>query len=137
MARVQEFYKGRRKRRNYALIPFIVLLAVISLILVLFYGMQKYAVITDDGVSVELPILQDGSKTTVDSQGNEIRNFERVGVEIVYDEPDYSAVKARPEPDAPPVRAIFIPAENITRDKLLEYAARLVSGNALLLEMKP
>ena len=137
MARVQEFYKGRRKRRNYALIPFIVLLAVISLILVLFYGMQKYAVITDDGVSVELPILQDGSKTTVDSQGNEIRNFERVAVEIVYDEPDYSAVKAKPEPDAPPVRAIFIPAENITRDKLLEYAARLVSGNALLLEMKP
>ena len=137
MARVQEFYKGRRKRRNYALIPFIVLLAVISLMLVLFYGMQKYAVITDDGVSVELPILQDGSAVTVDSQGNEIRNFERVSTEIVYDEPDYINVKANEEPDAPPVRAIFIPAENITHDKLLEYAARLVSGNALLLEMKP
>ena len=137
MARVQEFYKGRRKRRNYALIPFIVLLAVVSIILVLFYGMQKYAVITDEGVSVELPILQDGSKTTVDSQGNEIKNFPRVATEIVYDEPDYSAVKADAQPDAPPVRAIFIPAENISRDKLLEYAARLVSGNALLLEMKP
>jgi len=137
LARVQEFYKGRRKRRNYALIPFIVLLAVVSIILVLFYGMQKYAVITDEGVSVELPILQDGSKTTVDSQGNEIKNFPRVATEIVYDEPDYSAVKADAQPDAPPVRAIFIPAENISRDKLLEYAARLVSGNALLLEMKP
>ena len=137
MARVQEFYKGRRKRRNYALIPFIVLLAVISLTLVLFYGMQKYAVISDDGVSVELPILQDENATTVDSQGREVKNFPRVSAEIVYDEPDYTSPKADPEPNAPSVRAIFIPAENITRDKLLEYAARLVSGNALLLEMKP
>jgi len=137
LARVQEFYKGRRKRRNYALIPFIALLAVFSLTLVLFYGMQKYAVITDDGVSVELPILQDENATTVDSQGREVRNFPIVQTEIVFDEPDYAAAKADPEPNAPPVRAIFVPAENIYRDKLLEYAARLVSGNALLLEMKP
>ena len=137
MARVQEFYKGRRKRRNYAMIPFIVLLLLFSLAMVLFYGMQKYAVITDDGVSVELPILKDPNATTVDSQGREIKNFERVQAEIVFDEPDYTNVKADPEPDAPPVRAIFIPAENISHDKLLEYAARLVSGNALLLEMKP
>lgn len=137
MARVQEFYKGRRKRRNYAMIPFIVLLLLFSLAMVLFYGMQKYAVITDDGVSVELPILKDPNATTVDSQGREIKNFERVQAEIVFDEPDYTNVKADPEPNAPPVRAIFIPAENISHDKLLEYAARLVSGNALLLEMKP
>lgn len=137
MARVQEFYKGRRKRRNYALIPFIVLLLIFSLGMVLFYGMQKYAVITDDGVSVELPILKDPNATTVDSQGREIINFKPVNTEIIYQQPDYSLTAAKPDPDAPPVRAIFIPAENITRDKLLEYAARLVSGNALLLEMKP
>ena len=29
MARVQEFYKGRRKRRNYAFLPFLILLAEI------------------------------------------------------------------------------------------------------------
>ena len=137
MARVQEFYKGRRKRRNHALIPFIVLLFMFSLSMVLFYGMQKYAVITDDGVSVELPILKDPNATSVDSQGREIKNFARVQTEIIFDEPDYNAVAANKEPNAPPVRAIFIPAENISHDKLLEYAARLVSGNALLLEMKP
>ena len=137
MARVQEFYKGRRKRRNYALIPFIALLLVISLGMVLFYGMQKYAVISDDGVSVELPILQDKNATHIDESGREVKNFEHVSTEIVFDEPDYLSVKADSSPDAPPVRAIFIPAENIYRDKLLEYAARLVSGNALMLEMKP
>lgn len=61
MARVQEFYKGRRKKKNLAIIPFIVLLALVSVTLVTFYGMQKYAVITKDGVSVELPILDDGA----------------------------------------------------------------------------
>ena len=45
MARVQEFYKGKRKRRNYAVLPFLILLAVISVVLVLFYGMQKEAVL--------------------------------------------------------------------------------------------
>ena len=119
------------------MIPFIALLLVISLGMVLFYGMQKYAVITDDGVSVELPILQDENATHIDESGREVKNFERVSTEIVFDEPDYLSVKADSSPDAPPVRAIFIPAENIYRDKLLEYAARLVSGNALMLEMKP
>ena len=70
MARVQEFYKGRRKRRNYAFIPFIALLALFSVMLVLFYGMQKYAVISKDGVSIRLPILEDGQTTEVDSEGH-------------------------------------------------------------------
>lgn len=136
MARVQEFYKGRRKRRNHAIIPFIVLLAIISVAIVLFYGMQKYAVISKDGVSVELPILSDGS-TTVDSEGRVVKNFDKVDVSISFDQPDYLTFRADPDVKYPPVRAIFVPAENVYKDKLLEYAARLVAGNALVLEMKP
>ena len=93
MARNLEFYKGRRKKRNYALVPSAIALGVIMLIVVLFYGMQKYAVITKDGVSVELPILTKGS-TTVDSAGNEVKVFDTVETELVYDEPDYSYIKA-------------------------------------------
>ena len=65
MARVQEFYKGRRKRRNLAIVPFIVLLLLVSLVLVLFYGMQKYAVITKDGaedILLHLPELTDDER---------------------------------------------------------------------------
>ena len=65
MARNLEFYKGRRKKRNYALVPSAITLGVIMLIVVLFYGMQKYAVITKDGVNVELPILSDGKTVPV------------------------------------------------------------------------
>ena len=84
MARIQVFYKGRRKRRNYLFIPFVVLLALVSVLMVTFYGLQKYAVISDESVSVELPILSDGS-TTIDSQGHEIVNFEQVNASIVFD----------------------------------------------------
>ena len=136
MARIQIFYKGRRKRRNYLFIPFVVLLALISVLMVTFYGLQKYAVITDDSVSVELPILSD-ENTVVDSQGHEIVSFDPVNVSIVFDEPDYTDVEAVAGENVPPMRAIFVPYTDLNHDKLMEYANRLNDGNALLLEMKP
>ena len=39
--------------------------------------------------------------------------------------------------DVPAMRAIYVSSENITQDKLNEYADRLSVGNALVLEMKP
>ena len=137
MARAQEFYKGKRKRRNYAVLPFLAGLAVIAVLLVLFYGMQKYAVISKDGVSIRLPILEDGQSSTVDSEGHVIREFEQVSVPLVFEEADYSYVRSKAGQYAPPVRAIFVPAENVNPNKIIEYAARLVAGNALMLEMKP
>ena len=137
MARVQEFYKGKRKRRNYAFLPFLILLTVISVILVLFYGMQKYAVISKDGVAIRLPILEDGQSATVDSEGHVVREFEKVSVPLVFEDADYSYVRSKGGQFSPPVRAIFIPAENVNSNKIIEYAARLVAGNALMLEMKP
>ena len=137
MARAQEFYKGKRKRRNYAFLPFLAGLAVIAVLLVLFYGMQKYAVISKDGVSIRLPILEDGQNSTVDSAGHVIREFEQVSVPLVFEEADYSYVRSKAGQYAPPVRAIFVPAENVNPNKIIEYAARLVAGNALMLEMKP
>lgn len=136
MAKNLEFYKGRRKKRNYALVPSAIALGVIMLIVVLFYGMQKYAVITKDGVAVELPILTRGH-TTVDSSGNEVKVFEQVETELVYDEPDYSYIKATAGDDVPEIRAIFVPYTDLTKEKLNEYTARLSRGNALVLEMKP
>lgn len=136
MARNLEFYKGRRKKRNYALVPSAITLGVIMLIVVLFYGMQKYAVITKDGVNVELPILSDG-KTTIDSSGNEVRVFDTVDTDVIYDQPDYSYITATAGTDVPEFRAIFVPYTDLTAEKLKEYTARLSQGNGLVLEMKP
>ena len=136
MARVQVFYKGRRKRRNYLFIPFVILLAIISLGMVTFYGLQKYAVINKDSVSIELPILAD-KNAVFDSQGHEIKSFDPVNVSVVFEEPDYSGVQAVAGAEVEPMRAIFVPYTDLNHDKLQEYVGRLNQGNALLLEMKP
>ena len=136
MARVQVFYKGRRKRRNYLFIPFVILLAIISVGMVTFYGLQKYAVINKDSVSIELPILAD-KNAVFDSQGHQIKSFDPVNVSVVFEEPDYSGVQAVAGADVEPMRAIFVPYTDLNHDKLQEYVGRLNQGNALLLEMKP
>ena len=136
MARVQVFYKGRRKRRNYLFIPFVILLAIISLGMVTFYGLQKYAVINKDSVSIELPILAD-KNAVFDSQGHQIKSFDPVNVSVVFEEPDYSGIQAVAGAEVKPMRAIFVPYTDLNHDKLQEYVSRLNQGNALLLEMKP
>ena len=136
MARVQVFYKGRRKRRNYLFIPFVILLAIISVGMVTFYGLQKYAVINKDSVSIELPILAD-KNAVFDSQGHQIKSFDPVNVSVVLEEPDYSGIEAVAGEKVKPMRAIFVPYTDLNHDKLQEYVGRLNQGNALLLEMKP
>ena len=103
---------------------------------VLFYGMQKYAVITKDGVDVVLPGMEPEG-LALDSQGKEIRSFDPVETELVIESPDYSRVTAVAGKDAGPLRAIFIASDDLNRDNLLNRAAQLNSGNALVLEMKP
>ena len=135
MAKNREFYKGQKKRRNYALIPFVIVLGLIMLSVVAFYGLQKYVVITKDGVDVVLP--GEEQESPLDSEGRPAREFEQVTTELVFDEPDYSRITARAGRRAKPMRAIYIAAEDVNRDNLLKRAEQLNSGNALVLEMKP
>ena len=137
MARNLEFYKGSRKKRNYALIPFVIVLSLFVLAVVLFYTVQKYAVISKDGVEVVLPGMAQDETASVDSQGHEVKTFATVDAQLVFDTPDYSHVEATAGKNTGPVRAIYIPSEELNYDNLMEKAGRLSSGNALLLEMKP
>lgn len=137
MARNSEFYKGTRKRRNYAVLPLIVLVSLIAVLTVLFGAMQKYAVISKDGVAVEVPLLMDKQNTVTDAQGNEVTVFDPVDVGIVFDQPDYSNVKQVVKGRVQPLRAIFVSYEELNREKITEYAGRLSTGNTLVFEMKP
>jgi len=132
-----EFYKGRRSRRkNYALLPTIIVLSLLVLTVVLFYAMQKYAVITKEGVNVELPMFSE-SKETVDESGNVVKQFDPVDVSLTYDNTDYSVYEAVAGKDVEAVRAIFVPCTELNSTAIGEYTSRLSSGNALMLEMKP
>lgn len=137
MAKNSEFYKGARKKRNYAIVPFIIILFLISVIIVLFYSMQKYAVITDNGLSIKLPFLSDDSDTVIDASGNEVRVFDTVDANLILNEADYSGVEATAGKNLKGVRAIFIPYEQVLDIQAIsEYAARLSTGNSLLFELK-
>ena len=137
MAKVLEFYKGRKKKKDLTIIPTIIAVAVITAIVVLFYSMQKYAVITKEDVEVVMPFMESDSGTTVDEQGNEVKTFEKVDVQVTFNSPDYSSLEAVAGKNAGELRAIFVPWDEVNKEKLTEYAGRLSSGNALVIEMKP
>lgn len=138
MAKQTQYYKGAKKKRNFAIIPAVILAFLITLAVVLFYSTQKYAVISDTGVSVELPIFG-GQVITSDEKGKDAGldlAFEQTKVSVSFDDPDYSRVEAVAGADVPAARAIFVPYGDINMEKLEEYANRLKSGNALMLEVK-
>lgn len=138
MARNAEFYKGSKKKKSRYYVIVAVSVALIALLVVLFYSMQKYAVITKDDVKVVLPFLE--GESAISSDGTfleESEPLEHTTVTISFDQADYSSIQPIARTDVRPLRAIYVPHENITLDKLEEYAARLQTGNALMLEMKP
>lgn len=134
MSRSPVYYKGKRQKRNMAFIPVGIILGIVALAIVLFYGLQKYAVIGKDSVSVVLPMMEE--KTTTDALGNEVRVFDPVDCEIVFDQPDYSQTELIVDGAVGDVRAIYISADRLTNEVIDEYIARLSSGNAMMLEMK-
>ena len=138
MARNAEFYKGSKKKKNHFYVPVALAVALIALLVVLFYSMQKYAVITKDDVRVVLPFLEgETAAASGASAGEEVEPLEHTTVKISFDQADYSSIQPIARTDVKAVRAIYVPHENITLEKLEEYAARLQTGNALMLEMKP
>ena len=138
MARNAEFYKGSKKKKSHFYVPVAVAVALIALLVVLFYSMQKYAVITKDDVKVVLPLLAgEGGQSVAGVGAEEHEALEHTTVTINFDQADYSSIQPIARTDVKAVRAIYVPHENISLEKLEEYAGRLQTGNALMIEMKP
>ena len=138
MARNPEYYRGRRQRRNYWLIPFILLVALLTLLVVLFYGIQKYAKITDEGVQVVLPGTGGESEiqsTVSDRTTGEEQIFDSIVPDIVFESPDYSRIEAVAGKRVKPVRAIYLEASELSVERVQTAAASLIEGNALMMEM--
>ena len=132
------FYKGRRKKRNFAIVPAVIVLFLLAVIIVLFYSTQKYAVITDEGVRVELPILtgKGGSSASGEDSYGGIVEYEQVSADISFIAADYSTVEANAGNGVKGARAIYIPYENLNHEFIIACADRLKTGNALMLQLK-
>ena len=133
-----EFYRGKHKKAGPALILAIVAIIIIVFLVMAFYGLQKYIVITNDGIKLDVPMLNGGkSVMTADDEGNVIIEYEKVDAELVVGEADYSNVIASAGDGLEAVKGGFISAANVSESTASSYAESLSADNAVVLELKP
>lgn len=138
MASNSEFYKGKRKRSGPAFLLSFIAAAILALIILLFYALQKYIVISDSALRLDMPFLAaEGSSELSDGEGNTVKVFDRVDIELTVGETDYSNVKASAGEGLGAVKALYVPADKINADSINTAAQRLGDGSALMLELKP
>lgn len=130
-----DVYKGRRKKLNVLGIVLSAVAVLIVALFVLFGAFQKYIVYSNTGISLELPILATPGAEEDEGQ----RVFEQVNAELEITEPDYSDIESQVDEEMGELRAIFVPAANVTTEGITPYVNKLksVGGNALVLEVKP
>lgn len=130
------FYRGKKKRKKSAVAITVVLLLLIAVAALLIYGPQKYIVITNDGLHLEIPFLSDGSKTPTDSDTPEKRSFEEVNAVVEIGETDYDSVEAVAGERLEPIKAKFVPFDSVTEEGIASAAADMGKADTLMLELK-
>lgn len=134
-----EFYAGKKqKKRKPALIISVVALSLAAFLLLLFYGLQKYIVIANDGLHLDIPLLSDGRYTIeVNDEGENVKVYDPVEIKLVTGDVDYSNINATAGENVGEMKAVYIPAAYFTADYVRSEAAALQYGNAIMLEVKP
>lgn len=132
----REVYRGRRKRLNVLGVVFGAAAVLILLVIVLFYGLQRYIVFGHDSVSVVLPGAQAG---TVDGGSGDDASLTSVDAALTVDEPDYSSLAATAGEGLSDMIGIFVPASDVSLSSIGRYISVMSSygANALVLEVKP
>lgn len=138
MANNSEFYRGKRKKTAPALIATIIILAVIAFVVMLFYGLQKYIVVTNSGLHLEIPFLEDGGSQTVQTDGGETvrQSFEPVNAQLEIGQADYSNIKATAGEGLSAVKLVYVPASSVTASGVESYLAKSPDATGVLLDVK-
>ncbi len=135
----REVYRGRRRRLNVLGIVFGALAVLLLLLIVLFYGLQRYIVFEHDGIAVVLPGAQTDSASG-DASQNEAYGLTQVNAALTVEEPDYSAVAATAGEGLDDMAAIYVPSADVSLDgvgKYLNVMGQYSGANALVLDVKP
>lgn len=133
-----EFYRGKRKRVGPAIIVTAIAIIVIVFLVMTFYGLQKYIVVTNDGIKLDIPFLNGGASFMAqDDEGNVAVEYEQVNAELVVGEADYSNVAASAGEGLEAIKAGFISAGNISEASAQSFAEDLGDKNAVVLDLKP
>ena len=131
-----DVYKGRRKKLNVLGIVLSALALLIVAAFVVFGAFQKYIVYANNGISLELPILATSSPG---SEQGEDGGQAQTGAELEITEPSYSDIESMISEELEPIRAVFVPADQVTPESIGAYVSAMENAgcNALVLELKP
>ena len=138
MASNSEFYRGKRKKAAPALIATIIILAVIAFVVMLFYGLQKYIVITNSGLHLEIPFLEDGSSQAAQTDDDNVvrQSFEPVNAQLEVGQADYSNIKATAGENLSAVKLVYVPASSVTASGVESYLSKSTDATGVLLDVK-
>lgn len=133
-----EFYRGKRQKIGFAFILTVIAIAIVVFMVMTFYGLQKYIVITNDGIKLDIPMINGGmSYMSKDDDGNVIIEYEDVDAELVIGEADYSNVMSVAGQDLDEVNAYFISAGSVNESTVSGYVNSHEDCKAVVLELKP
>lgn len=131
----RDVYPVKRKR-NWVMIPVVLLVILAGGFLLLFSSLQKYIIYEQGTLRVLPPILAEEEEN-----GEEVVDTYRpeVTASIVLDGYDFSNVKTDAGENISTLKAIYVPAGDMTETGLMSYVNRLELNNAngLVLEVKP
>ncbi len=134
----REVYRGRRRRLNVLGVVFGALAVLALLLIVFFYGLQRYIVFEHDGISVVLPGAQ--SDTGSGGEQDSGSGLTQVEAALTVEEPDYSSVAATAGEGLGDIIALYVPPEDVSPNgigKYLNVMGQYSGANALVLDVKP
>ncbi len=138
MARRKDIYRGRRRHR-FPVVPIVTALLILVVIaVILFYGLQKYAVYSKDGVKLAIPGLTQLPAAETDEDEptpSGPRPLSNVPADIVVDPADYSAVHLRDGADLPPLRGRWYSQKQMRGGALASLGVATGAQDTLVLEM--
>lgn len=137
MARPKTVYRGKRKY-SWLITLLVSTVALLLLLTVwMFYHLQTYLVYDKDGVRLVLPSEREAlTPDAPGDSGGQTAELPRIDVEIVVDKTDYSGVQTDAGQDVPALRAVYVPAGEVTAQNLDFYLTGLGDFNALVLQLK-
>lgn len=130
------FYKGKRRRLGPIYILAYGLAIFLLMAFVFFYSFQKYIVYSQDGVSVEHPLLREDG-LTVEEDGTV--HFEPVDANLQILESNYDSVQSVAGGKLPELKALYVPMQYINPKGIETFIEIMGEYDAtgLLLEVKP
>lgn len=134
--RPRDIYKGRRKFR----VPLTIFLSLLAFLVVgsvvLFYGLQRFIVYDQTGVTLQLPFSQTDQPEEVTA--DTVPTFQPIEVQVIYEDPDFTQVDLGGWEDLEAEQLRFLDYKTVTDSVALATAITSAAGDysGVVLEVK-